>query len=57
MFQHAFPNAVLAPSLIKDALLATADSHKPAAVYIYQWLMCDANYLSQISPLVSVFMS
>jgi hypothetical protein len=55
MFQHAFPNAILAPPLIKDALLAAADSHKPATASIYQRLMCDANYLSQISVLVSFF--
>ncbi len=35
MFQHAFPNALLAPPLIRDALLAAADSHKPATVSIY----------------------
>ncbi len=55
MFQHASLNAILALPLIKDALLAAADSHKPATASIYQQLMCNANYLSQISALVSFF--
>lgn len=53
LFQHAFPGLALSQAYARDALLAAAEAHRPGATAIYRRLQHDANYLADITPLVS----
>jgi hypothetical protein len=53
LFEHAFPDVVLALSFIRDALITAAGHGGPTTISIYSRLMSDNEYLLKIVPLVS----
>lgn len=53
LFEHAFPDLVLAYSFIRDALITAAARSGPATASIHQRLMNDKDYLKKLTPLVS----
>lgn len=53
LFEHAFPDVVLAHSFIRDALITAAARSGPATASIHQRLLNDNNYLKKLAPLVS----
>jgi len=53
LFEHVFPDVVLALSFIRDALITAARRCGPATASIYTRLLNDKDYLMKIVPLVS----
>ena len=54
LFTNAFPGVCVALTLIKDCLFTAADNHKPGAKSILERLTRDQEYLSTVTPLVSL---
>lgn len=54
MFTNAFPDVCSALTLIKDCLFTAALHLKPGATEVLDRLIRDQEYLSKITPLVSV---
>ncbi len=54
LFTNAFPDVCVALTLIKDCLFTAADNHKPGAKSILERLTRDQEYLSTVTPLVSL---
>ena len=53
LFGDAFPKISVASALIRDALLVSAESYKPASFYIHQRLTLDSKYMLEMTILVS----
>ena len=53
LFDHGFPNANIILSLIRESLIAAAETHSLKALQIYTCLLTDDEYLEKIIRLVS----
>jgi hypothetical protein len=53
LFDHGFPNANVIPSLIRESLIAAAETHSPKALQIHTCLLTDDEYLEKMIRLVS----
>lgn len=51
LFDHAFPDPTLTATVVRNALVSAANSHRPAASCIDNRLRCDDTYLFQMSRL------
>lgn len=56
LFEHAFPDIVLAYSFIRDALITAAEGAGPATASIHQRMLKDETYLKKLSPLVRIIL-
>jgi hypothetical protein len=54
LFNNAFPDVCVALGLIKDCVLTAANQLRPGSADILERLTHDHDYLSKITPLVSL---
>src|SRR6266851_6233789 len=54
LFENAFLDPNLTVLFLRKTLIATARSHLPNTVNIYNWLLLDDEYMDKLSWLVSV---